>query len=52
MAKHVVGVVARIGARPESVDHVEKVLLEAGFAQLDGHLAGPPDVRRYRFVTS
>ena len=26
--------------------------IAAGFAQLDGHLAGPPDVRRYRFLTS
>lgn len=26
--------------------------IAAGFAQLDGQLAGPPDVRRYRFLTS
>jgi quinol monooxygenase YgiN len=100
MAKQVVGVVARIASKPDSVEHVKRVLLEAvdptrrehgcivyelmqnsadptdftfyeewtdeaaldahgrsphiaaGFARLDGHLAGPPDVRRYRCLTS
>ena len=100
MAKQVVGVLARIVAKPGSVEHVKSVLLAAveptrnehgcilydlmqnttdptdftfyeewtdaaaldahstsshiaaGFAQLDGHVAGPPDVRRYRFLTS
>ncbi|HXG56668.1 MAG TPA: putative quinol monooxygenase [Vicinamibacterales bacterium] len=98
MAKQVLGVVARIVARPESVEHVKRVLsaaveptlrehgclvydlmqndadptdftfyeewsdtaaldahsksahIAAGFAQLEGHLAGAPDVRRYSFV--
>lgn len=98
MAKQVLGVVARIVAKPESVDVVKRVLtaalaptrrehgcllydlmqnqadptdftfyeewtdaaaldahsqsahIAAGFAQLAGHLAAPPDVRRYSFV--
>jgi len=100
MEKTVVGVVARIVAKPESVEHVKSVLLgavdptrleqgcvvydlmqnsadptdftfyeewtdeaaldahgrsahiAAGLARLDGHLAAPPDVRRYRCLTS
>jgi quinol monooxygenase YgiN len=100
MAKQAVGVVARIVARPESVEHVKSVLLAAvdptrrehgcivydlmqniaeptdftfyeewtdeaaldahsrsahiaaGSARLDGHLEGPPDIRRYRCLTS
>ena len=99
MAKPVVGVVARIVARPASVDHVRAVLQgaieptrhETGcivydlmqstadptdftfyeewtdvaaldahsrsahiadtFRRLEGHLAAPADVRRYRFIT-
>ena len=99
MGKEAVGVVARIVARPESIDHVKSVLsravaptrqehgcivydlmqntadsadftfyeewtdtaaldahskaphIAAGHAQLEGHLAAPPDVRRYRFIT-
>ena len=100
MAKPVVGVVARIVAKPDSVEHVKAVLLEAidptrrehgcivydlmqnradptdftfyeewtdeaaldahsrsahiaaGFARLEGHLAAPRDVRRYRYLSS
>jgi quinol monooxygenase YgiN len=98
MAKTVLGVVARIVARPESVEKVREGLtslleptrretgcilyelmqneadgtdftfyeewtdgvaldahatsahIEATFRELDGHLAAPPDVRRYTYI--